>query len=61
MSGESSCNLHKGDNLLNFKFFPCNMGTSNHVLARHVLVPIVLEVNSNAKYEINWRNIILTY
>jgi len=46
---------------LNFKFFPCNMGTSNHVLARHVLVPIVLEVNSNAKYEINWRNIILTY
>lgn len=38
----------------------CNMCTSNHVLARHVLVSIVLEVNKNVKDEINWRNINLT-
>jgi hypothetical protein len=61
MSGESSRNLHKGDNLLNFKMFPCNMCTSNHFLARHVLVPNGLEINNNVQYEINWTNIILTY
>jgi len=41
--------------------FPFNMCTSNHILARNVLVPIVLEVNKNVKDEINWRNIILPY
>jgi len=61
MSGESSYDLHKADNFLNFKMFPFNMCTSNHILARHVLVPIVLEVNKNVKDEINWRNIILTF
>jgi hypothetical protein len=60
MSGESSYDLHKGDNFFNFKMFPFNICTSNHVLARHVLVPVVLEVNRNIKDEINWRNIILT-
>jgi hypothetical protein len=33
------------------------MCTLNHVLARHTLVLIVLEVNKNAEDEINWRKI----
>jgi hypothetical protein len=56
-----SYDLHKGENILNFRMFPFNMCTSNHILARNVLVPIVLEVNKNVKDEINWRNIILPY